>query len=144
MNKNYYDEVGRYINGIQREFVKKSTGSFEKGSFTIPQMMLMDMLFREKISTMSRIAKGMGISMSAATGLCDRLVRSRFITRERGKKDRRIVLITLTRNGTNIISEILNKKRELIKKGFCHLNLKERKTYLSLIKKIYNGVTGKG
>lgn len=52
---------------------------------------------------MSQISDNMGIPMSTATGIIDRLVKKDFAKRTKDANDRRIVKISLTNNGVNLV-----------------------------------------
>jgi len=54
---------------------------------------------------MSQIADSINVPMSTATGIVDRLVKSRYLKRERSEADRRIVLIGLTDKGRALVEE---------------------------------------
>jgi DNA-binding MarR family transcriptional regulator len=56
--------------------------------------------------TMTELAEYIDSPMSTATGIVDRLVKSGYIIRERSEEDRRIVVLQLTQEGSQLISRI--------------------------------------
>ncbi|WP_243414717.1 MarR family winged helix-turn-helix transcriptional regulator [Sporosalibacterium faouarense] len=66
---------------------------------------------------MSKISNEINISMSTASGIVDRLVKKKYLKRERSDLDRRIVLIKLTKKGQNTIETLkksINKYLNII------------------------------
>lgn len=55
---------------------------------------------------MSKISDEINVSMSTATGIIDRLVKKKYLKRERSELDRRIVLIMLTEKGQKTIADL--------------------------------------
>jgi DNA-binding MarR family transcriptional regulator len=55
--------------------------------------------------TMSRLAGVLGVSLSSATGLVDRIEERGYIERTRVPEDRRVVLVHVTEAGTRMLQE---------------------------------------
>jgi DNA-binding MarR family transcriptional regulator len=62
-------------------------------------------LQRNGVMTMSRLADLLGVSLSNASGLIDRLEERGYVERTRVPEDRRIVLVRVTDAGTRLIEE---------------------------------------
>lgn len=140
MERKFIDELTTFMPKMMREFAKRRSNALTKGTITVPQMLLLEIVFGKNMCTMSDLAKSTGVTTSAVTGLTDRLIRAKLITRTRGVKDRRIVIISLSEKGKNLIRKILNERQQMIKKAFGNLTHKEQETYLNLIKKVYGGL----
>lgn len=138
MEKDISGEIIKIFPRLMRAVSKESSDELIRGEITIPQMILLQILLEKNMCTMSNIAKDMGITTSAVTGLTDRLIRSKLITRTRGIKDRRIVIVSLTEKGKDLIKRIFNQRQQMMRRVLSVLTPKEREIYLSLIKKIYN------
>jgi len=67
------------------------------------QFFLLKFVHRRGICTPSEIAGEFGITLGAVTGLIDRLLKTGLIRRGRSDEDRRLVLISLTDSGKEII-----------------------------------------
>ncbi|MBA4537890.1 MarR family transcriptional regulator [Bacillus aquiflavi] len=93
---------------------------------------------------MSEIAESLGIPMSTATGVINRLVKKGYLERYRSETDRRIVVIRLTEEGHklgekvkalasryfNLMTEVLTKEEteallQIFKKIVTHLGSKK-------------------
>jgi len=53
-------------------------------------------------STMSALSSGLAISLSAATGIVDRLIKKRLVERSRDETDRRVVRVRLSDTGSEV------------------------------------------
>jgi len=76
---------------------------------------LMSMLDRHGSMTMSRIAELLGVSVSNATGLIDRIEERGLVERTRVPEDRRVVHVQLTDMGRQTLHEV-----ELFKEDMIH------------------------
>ena len=99
----FADRVSEMMPAIMKEFLKSQTNNFHKVKITLPQMAIMGMLERVKDANMTDLAKAMGVTTSAMTGVVDRLVRDGYVARTRDSEDRRIVHIKLTAKGLKTI-----------------------------------------
>jgi DNA-binding MarR family transcriptional regulator len=57
------------------------------------------------------LADALAVDRSTATRMCDRLVRKRLVGRRRMSDDRRVVRISLTPAGTEIVAEVSRRRR---------------------------------
>jgi DNA-binding MarR family transcriptional regulator len=72
---------------------------------SMAQLSIMSTLQRNGVMTMSHLADVLGVSLSNATGLVDRMEERGFIERSRVPEDRRVVLVRVTEAGTRLIQE---------------------------------------
>ena len=72
---------------------------------SMAQLHIIYTLQRNGVMTMSRLAEVLGVSLSNATGLIDRMEERGFIERTRVPEDRRIVLVRVTEAGTRMVQE---------------------------------------
>ena len=140
MKKKFVDRLGEILPKLMKEFARPAAKMFEKGSITFPQMILLESLYGQNSLTMSGIAKNMGITKGAVTGLTDRLVRSHMITRTRSTSDRRVVTCTLTTKGKALVKQFVSIRKKNMENAFSNLTENEYKNYLKLIQKIYEGM----
>ena len=59
----------------------------------------------------SEVANQLGVTLSAATGLVDRLVKARLATRERDQQDRRVVWVKVTPEGEAAVKAAEARRR---------------------------------
>ena len=72
---------------------------------SMAQLNIMYTLQRNGEMTMSRLADVLGVSLSSATGLVDRIEERGYIERTRVPEDRRVVLVDVTEAGTRMLQE---------------------------------------
>ena len=80
--------------------------------FTMPQLKAMFLLFLNGPMRMSDLAADLGVTLATSTGLVDRLVERKLVTRESDAGDRRVVLCRLSESGEKGISRIWESARE--------------------------------
>lgn len=105
-------------------------------SVTPSQMTVMMALHEFKICTVGFLSRQLGVSDPTVTGIVDRLVRLGYVKRQRGIEDRRIVLVSLTRKGEEIIKKIQGIIRQHWARILSQLTDKERDTYIDIMHKI--------
>jgi DNA-binding MarR family transcriptional regulator len=66
----------------------------------------------------SEVAAHLGVTLSAATGLVDRMVRTKWVTRERDTVDRRVVWVQITPEGEKKLAEA-EARRRLVLREMC-------------------------
>jgi len=75
-----------------------------RGNLSFPQFFLLTYLSNEDYLTMSAIAKKMGHSTAAATGLVNRLEKLGFVERVHAAEDRRKIMVRITAEGSQIVA----------------------------------------
>lgn len=91
---------------------------------------------------MSKISDEINVSMSTATGIVDRLVRKKYLKRERSESDRRIVLIRLTEQGYNTIEALKNSISKYLNRIYDSLTEEEIKVLTGIVIKVVNIFNG--
>lgn len=82
---------------------------------SMAQLNILYILRRSGEMPMSRLAEVMNVSFSNATGLIDRMEERGFIERTRVPEDRRIVLVSLTAEGSRVLEEQDAMSEELMR-----------------------------
>ncbi len=132
----FADRVSGIMPVIMKEFMKGQAGDFHKMKITLPQFAIMDILEREKEANMTDLAKAMGVTTSAMTGVVDRLVRDGYASRTRDLKDRRIVHIKLTPKGTKTLRTAIDGRKKATIRIFGVISQEERERYLLILEHI--------
>lgn len=91
---------------------------------------------------MSKISSEINVSMSTATGIVDRLVKKKYLKRERSESDRRIVLIKLTDKGYKTIEALKDSMSMYLNTIYESLTEEEIKALSGIIIKIINIFSG--
>ncbi len=85
---------------------------------------------------MGDIAENFSITMPTASSLVDKLITTRLAKRASDKKDRRIVRISLTREGERLLKEVSKQRKNKINKLLSYLSDVDKKELLRILKKI--------
>lgn len=135
--KNRAKELSNYMNQLANQF------RFLKGAdipsdyeFNMKELHFIFFLGWRKSSKMSEISDYLGLAMSTATGLADRLVQKGYIFRKRSTEDRRLVEVELTSEGRKIYEWYLNHHERVSQRLLGMLDEKDQDTFIELIRKI--------
>ena len=80
------------------------------------------------------LADILGVTPSTATRMCDRLLTKGLITRKRSTSDRRLVKVSLTQSGRNLISQVTQKRREELSEILSRISPLDREPVLSALR----------
>ena len=112
------DRLADFVLFTQRSCILNLSGELNRGNVSYPQFFLLTYLSSEEYLTMSDIAKKMGHSTAAATGLVDRLEKLGYVERTHAAEDRRKIMVRITSKGTGLVarmrSEIANDLAQLL------------------------------
>ena len=103
---------------------------------TFPNIRLLSILKTSEETTMTDIANHYGITLSGATGLVDRMVELKLVSRERRENDRRIVVIHITEKGREQLDRIKTNSIKLFDGCFSDLSNEEIDIYFKVLNKI--------
>jgi DNA-binding MarR family transcriptional regulator len=131
-------EISSIIPYIIRGMLKRQADALGKGKITIHQYITLELLTNNESVKMKDIAKELNITFPAATGLVNRLHRMGMVKRAPGENDRRVIYITSTGKGREIVKQVRSHRQKAIQEVFGGLTEKERTDYLRIIKKVKN------
>ena len=132
----FADEVSKLMPSIMREFLKRQAKEITQGNITFSQILILDILRGKDSMRMGELANSLGVSMAAATGIVDKLVRNGFALRGGSPNDRRIVNISITSQGKRIAEKHNQARMKAIVDIFKNLSEPDRNKYLEILQKI--------
>jgi DNA-binding MarR family transcriptional regulator len=100
------DSLADFVLFTQRSCILNLSTELNKGNVSFPQFFLLTYLSSEEYLTMSDIAKKMGHSTAAATGLVDRLEKLSYVERMHAVEDRRKIMVRITAKGIGLVSKM--------------------------------------
>jgi DNA-binding MarR family transcriptional regulator len=100
------DRLADFVLFTQRSCILNLSTELNKGNISFPQFFLLTYLSSEEYLTMSDIAKKMGHSTAAATGLVDRLEKLGYVERVHAAEDRRKIMVRITSKGVELVSKL--------------------------------------
>jgi len=140
----YYEkEISKLAGAMHREFADRLNSTLLYGRLAMSHLIILELLNKKRSSNMSELSKNLKLTMSALTSIIDKMSELKLVKRYHSENDRRIVLVTLTKNGKMLASKISRDRLAVVKDIFSVLSKKEKQIYLELIKKIYNGLKDK-
>lgn len=108
------------------------------GEITGPQLYLLEILNEFGPTKMSDIAERLQITVGAVTLQADRSINAGLIIRERSTTDRRVVLLSITDEGRELVSKARQMRKGIMKKHFDRLSSDE----LEQLGKLYQKMLG--
>lgn len=111
--------------------------------FSKSEIFTMLYLDRRKELTMTELVEYINSPMSTATGIADRLVRSGYIRRERSESDRRVVILTLTGKGSQLIKNLKDTIQVYIDMAVADLTEEELQVFAGIVFKILDSLQKK-
>jgi DNA-binding MarR family transcriptional regulator len=123
---------------MQRCFVLHLCKELAPGNVSFPQFFLLAYLDRKEVLSMSEIAKKMGHTTAAASGLVARLENLRYVTRSAARDDRRKVMVCITSKGSALVRRIREEMVGNVMKILNHLTPEEQKAWIQIYSKIYD------
>lgn len=114
MNKN---DVLFEVSSNFRTLVKNISKEWKKSTeynLSFAQFKALYRLNKKGPLKVSQLADSLGITPAATTGVTDKLLAEGYVKRERAENDRRIVFITITEKGEEIIRKVTESQKETI------------------------------
>lgn len=100
------DKLADFVLFTQRSCILNLSNKLNKDKISFPQFFLLTYLVADEYLTMSSIARKMGHSTAAATGLIDRLEELGHVSRGNAANDRRKIIVRITEKGRNLVSSM--------------------------------------
>lgn len=110
-------QIASLIREINCKLNHNIKNEFKETGLTVPQIMVIKTLSKNKRLKVSEISKEISLVNSTVSGIIDRLEKQDIVKRVRSEKDRRIVYIELSNNG----DEIIKKYRHIINNFFNNI-----------------------
>jgi DNA-binding MarR family transcriptional regulator len=86
----------------------------------------------------SEVANQLGVTLSAATGLVDRLVKAKLVTRDRDQRDRRVVWVKVTPDGEVAVAGAEQRRELALSKLVANISEQDLHTLCSILERIDN------
>ena len=107
-------KLADFILFSQREFLLNLSRELNRDNISFAQFFLLSYLATSKVLSMTDIARKMGHSTAAATGLVDRLEKLGYMERTHAVDDRRKVLVRITSRGLELVSRLRDELQNQI------------------------------
>ena len=125
-------EVGGWIGELRCA----SMGRMVQSQVSMSQLHVLWLLQHQGAMTMSRLAELLGVSLSNATGIIDRMETNQLIERVRVPDDRRLVLVQPAAAGRAALSETESHRRDAMRGVIRRLSPTERPVVLEALRSL--------
>lgn len=105
------------LKSISQEWNKRG----REYNLSFPQYKMLYILDMSGTQKVSQLAECLGITPAAITGITDKLLTEGYVKRERAEHDRRVVNITITEPGKEIMRKVNENQKEMIDGMFNQL-----------------------
>lgn len=139
----FADKLSRLMPEIARGTLRREAVELSSGHITLPQFFILNMLEKEDALRMTDIARILGVTTAAATGIVDRLVKSSYAVRVYDTRDRRIIKIRLSPQGRELVQRINKRKKHNIIEIFGRIPSEDRDSFLKILMRVHEIVTQK-
>jgi DNA-binding MarR family transcriptional regulator len=101
---------------------------------SLPQLRVLVILASRGTQTLNAVARSLDIHPSNATRACDKLVEGGLIRRAEHSDDRRLLQLSLTERGHELIGKVMDHRREQIAELLTRLPSQERRELASALR----------
>jgi DNA-binding MarR family transcriptional regulator len=136
------DLVDRYLRAqphLQRRLAEELSDDLraEIGTLTLHQLRALHTIHRRGSVTMSELASCLeATSMSSATQMADRLARTGLVQRDHDDPDRRVVRLSLTPRGRDVLDRSSALRRRGLRQALSSLDDEELATLVGLTERV--------
>lgn len=92
---------------------------------TIAQLKSLFFINNQGSTNLGKLASALGVTPANVTGIVDRLVEHKLITRVENVQDRRMLVLRTTENGEELVANLRERKRSYLSKALSDLSFDE-------------------
>ncbi len=124
-------KIADFILFSQREFLLNLSKDLSRGNISFAQFYLLSYLSASRELTMTDIARKMGHSTAAATGLVDRLEKLGYVERMHAADDRRKVMVSITTKGIELVGKLRGALQDRVAEAMNESSSHDVDTFVS-------------
>jgi len=132
----FAEDIQQLMPAFMGAMIRRERNAISQGIITLPQFLGLSFLHANPGAPVKAFAATLGLQLSSASGLLDRLAKLGLLKRTHSTEDRRVVLIHLTPKGEQMVDEIMEQKKESVARIFPALTPEDRTVYLELMQKV--------
>lgn len=103
---------------------------------TGPQFHMLTRIHKLQCCKATHLAELLEVKPSAITVMIDRLVNNGYVARRHDEQDRRVVLVTITPLGDEVLMQAKKRSRDVVKSYFSYLEASEIEALTEIIEKL--------
>ena len=124
-------QLADFILFSQREFLLNLSRELNRDNISFAQFFLLSYLATSPELTMTDIARKMGHSTAAATGLVDRLEKLGYMERTHAIDDRRKVLVRITSRGLELVSRLRDELQNQVAAAMSETSSEDAASFMT-------------
>jgi DNA-binding MarR family transcriptional regulator len=129
-------ELNRHINTLVERFIYAEATTGPSAELSRQELVALRLLGFHGRSTMRTLADEAGVAAATMTGIVDKLVARGLVERQRRSDDRRVVEVTLTRQGEVAFTDSVELHMRLAREMLLALDEEEQAAMLATLRKI--------
>lgn|SRR3712207_611215 len=131
-DQSLYHGINKAINAIQRDAEK----IFSKYDLTKGQFSIMEVLHKNGESSIGHVQETILMTGGNIPVIVNNLIKKGLLVRKQDESDRRRYLLSLTDEGTQLVSKVIPEHDALIKNFFSVLTKDEKRDSLATLEKL--------
>ncbi len=116
--------------------MRDDNSAVSKGKISVPQFWALHYISQQKEMTVNELAHALNRSKSSASALLQRLEHNGLIKRARSTVDQRVVHVSLTRKGKQLINQLVDYRKQGLRNTYAPLSATERSQYKKIMAKV--------
>lgn len=124
-------KITDFILFSQREFLLNLSKDLSRGNLSFAQFYLLGYLTTSRELTMTDIARKMGHSTAAATGLVDRMEKLGYVERMHAAEDRRKVMVRITQKGVELVHKLRGALQNRVAEAMDEVSAPDVDTFMA-------------
>ena len=121
---------------IMRNFRHSGLGIMNDVEVSYSQILVMYSMLETARATMSELSRWLKISRGVATRTVDRLVEKGMVERRRDGADRRVVLVSLSKEGRDFAEKMISVHLKKMDEIFQSVGKEKRESFLELLAQV--------
>ncbi|MCD6407155.1 MarR family transcriptional regulator, partial [Candidatus Aerophobetes bacterium] len=134
------DLLDRLMSDIARIFGMKEMEKVVDVDLNFHQLEVLRQIYLFKEPMMSQLGEACGIQLSTLTRIVDKLVQKNFVTRKFDPSDRRVIRVTLTPYGDEVVRKVEKTKKEKIMSVLRYFSHSEREKFLQMLQVLHQRI----
>jgi DNA-binding MarR family transcriptional regulator len=130
------DDIVAAIRRIIRAIDLQSRRLVDRHDLTGPQLAILREVDRLEAPSTGSLARAVHLSQPTVTGVLNRLEKRGLVRRDRSEDDRRSVVISLTRDGASLLSDVPSQLQDRFRDELARLEDWERHSLLASLQRI--------
>jgi DNA-binding MarR family transcriptional regulator len=127
-----FQRLGRHMTSVSWAHLEVAPGPLLSGS----QRTVLRSLVDHGPAQVSEVAALLEVTLSAVTGMIDRLVKAELVTRERDEADRRVVWVRVTPDGESALIAAEERYRAALSHFVRHLPTEDLATLCDILERL--------